>query len=68
MKVKLKLKLRHPNNAMALGRHVVTHVEQTFELNEKESKELLGAGPQHWFSISEVKVVKRVTKKTSKLK
>ena len=53
-KYKLKLKNRHPNNAMRIGKHVVTNAACVFDLDENEEKELKTVGCQHWFAIEKV--------------
>ena len=69
MKYKMKLAKRHPHNAMNFGGHVITNVENVFELSKDEVKMLDMSEPKHWFSVEkfeEKKVSKKVTKKDKK--
>jgi hypothetical protein len=47
-KVKLKLRKKHPKKAFRLGKHVVTHIFQEFELSEAEMVELQSKGCKAW--------------------
>ena len=51
VKMELKLKKRHPNNKMRLGKHFVTNVFSEFELSEDEVKELGSVGCKAWFAV-----------------
>jgi len=68
MKVKIKLKRKHPHGKMHLSKHVITSVFQEFDLNADEQKELSTVGCQHWFISEEVKkeIKKKVKKKLKK--
>lgn len=61
-KVELKLKKRHPNKQLRLGRHIITPKFQSFDLDESEMKELKGAGCTHW--VTGKKEVKKTKTKT----
>lgn len=52
-KKSLKLKRRHPNNKIRLGRHLITAVKTDFYLNKKELEELESLGCQHWIDDKE---------------
>lgn len=49
--IELKVKLIHPNKRFQLGRHTLTNVYQSFELNEAEKKELESAGCKKWVDV-----------------
>jgi len=66
MKKQLRIKLKHPTRKMRLGRHEVTHIATTFDLNEAELSELDNKGPKHWIEVKEAK--KAEVKKPKKKK
>ncbi len=55
MKLKLKLRRKHPNNFTFFGDHVVTPHAQEFDLSETEVKLLETTGPKHWIEVYEEK-------------
>lgn len=63
VKVKIKLKQRHPAGMMYHGRHVIEPYFKTLDFNAQELKDLDGAGPKHWFEFSIVKRLKVDEKK-----
>ena len=58
MKFKMKLARKHPHNAMNFGDHVVTNVEQIFELSKTEIEMLKMSEPKHWFIVEKVEAKK----------
>jgi hypothetical protein len=58
VKKELKLKKPHPANRFYVGKHCITQVYQTFEMNEAELKELQTPGPKYWVQEKEEKPAK----------
>ena len=67
MKVKLKLKRKHPAKAMMLNaKHKVTAIAKEFDLSEEDLALLKTKGPAAWFQVVEDKKApakKKVAKK-----
>lgn len=61
MKIKLRLKKRHPRKSFRLGRHVVETGFKEFDLNESEEKELKSKGCQAWIMKEGDKPTKKKT-------
>ena len=57
MKFEIKIKRKHPTGKMRLGKHVITHAFQVFDLDKDEQEELKSKGCTHWFETK--KVVKK---------
>lgn len=62
MKKVLKLKKVHPKKAFRLGKHVVTHIAQEFDLSKDEVKELESKGCKHWICEAKLAPKKKVVK------
>lgn len=56
--LKLKLSRPHPKKSFRLGKHIITHIESVFELNEKELIELESKGCKAWIKVIAKKTVK----------
>lgn len=66
MKLILKLKKRHPSNKIRLGKHMITHAADEYELSAEEMAELKTAGPQAWIMEVKKEVKKPAKKKEDK--
>ena len=51
---------------MHLGKHVITHAFQDFDLSEDNLKELNSVGGKHWFISEDEKPAKKEVKKLKK--
>ena len=60
VKVKIKLKKRHPRGFMWHGRHQISMKEKECMMNAQELEDLRGVGPQAWFQFE---VNEKLTKK-----
>ena len=66
-KVVLRVKMKHPNGRFQIGRHSLSTMFQTFELNEAEQKELETAGPKAWVEVGDEKKMKADTDLRAKM-
>jgi len=62
MKVKIKLKKKHPYGRMNFGKYKIERNFKTFDLDDEHIKRLETPEAKHWFSVEEVKRTSRSRK------